>query len=96
MIILNISLVEALKIALNSIILLFIVLIVLMIVVSLFKYIPKVDALANKQKKKASHSHKYTAFDEMDEDMQVAVLTATICYKNEIKNDVKLKSVRKL
>jgi hypothetical protein len=94
MIFLDISLVEALKIAFNSIILLFIVLIVLMIVVSLFKYIPKADAFALRHIKNASH--KYTAFDKMDEDMQVAVLTATICYKHEIKIDVKLKSVRKL
>ncbi len=94
MIILNISIVEALLIALNSIILLFVVLIILMLVVRFFKYIPKVVSLIDKLKRKVRH--KYTAFDEMDEDMQVAVLTASICYKNEVKNDVKLKSVRKL
>lgn len=95
MIILDISLIEALKIALNSIILLFIVLGLLMVIVILFKLIPKVEIFANKHRKHADQ--KYRGFSEMDEDMQVAVLTATICYKNEIKDsDVKLKSVKKI
>lgn len=95
MIILDISLSDALKIAFNSIILLFIVLGVLMLIVFLFKFIPEVEIFAKKHKKKTDR--KYRTFSEMDEDMQVAVLTATICYKNEVKDhDVKLKSVKKI
>lgn len=34
--------------------------------------------------------------EEMDEDMQIAVLIATIDYQNETKKDVRLKNVRKI
>ncbi len=91
----NISMSETLQITISSMLIVFIVLVLLMFIVSLFKYIPEVERINANFKRRKKHV-KYIPFEEMDEDMQVAVLVATINYQQKTKNDVVLKSVRKL
>lgn len=91
----NISMSETLQITISSMLIVFIVLVLLMFIVSLFKYIPEVERI-NANFKRRKKRPKYIPFEEMDEDMQVAVLVATINYQQKTKNDVVLKSVRKL
>ena len=89
----DISYIEALQITINCMLIVFFVLLILMGIVSLFKYIPEIKFLNKKQNKKKS---KYVPFNEMDEDMQVAALVATIEYKKETEKEVKLKSIRRI
>ena len=52
---------------------------------------------ANKKvEKRTENVAKPTQFDENDEDMVAAVLVATIDYRNEINQDVKLVSVKEI
>ena len=90
----NIDLLEALNITIMSMGIVFLVLIVLMFVIWLFKFIPNNEKLGKKFKRK--RKNRYVDFEKMDDDMKAAVLVATIKYQQETKNDVVLKSVRKL
>lgn len=90
----NITLLETLQITVMSMGIVFLVLVLLMLVVHLFKYIPNVESVNTKFRKRPKP--KFVPFEEMDEDMQVAVLVATIDYQKKTKNDVQLKSVRKI
>jgi len=49
-----------------------------------------------KERKQAEIPAKPTQFNENDEDMVAAVLVATIDYRNEINQDVKLVSVKEI
>lgn len=89
----DISYLEALQITINCMLIVFFVLLLLMGVVSLFKYIPEIKLWNKKNTKKRQ---KYVPFDEMDDDMKVAALVATIHCKNETKGEVKLKSIRRI
>ena len=51
---------------------------------------------AKKPAKPAETSAKPTQFNEKDEDMVAAVLVATIDYRNEINQDVRLVSVKEI
>ena len=55
----------------------------------------EIDA-AKKPAKKEEIAAKPAQFNENDEDMVAAVLVATIDYQNEIKQDVKLVSVKEI
>lgn len=90
----DISLLETIQISVSSLLIVFFVLIIIMFLVSLFQYIPDGGRITHKYKK--HKKAKYVPFEEMDDDMQVAVLVATINYQQKTKNDVVLKSVRKL
>lgn len=89
----DITFLEALQITISCMLIVFFVLLILMGVVSLFKYIPEVKLKNRKNTKKQS---KYIPFDEMDEDMKVAALVATIECKEQTKKEVKLKSIRRI
>lgn len=88
-----ISYLDALQITINCMLIVFFVLLILMGVVSLFKYIPEIKLWNKKNTKKRQ---KYVPFEDMDEDTKVAVLVATIHAKNETNNEMKLKSVRRI
>ena len=89
----DINLAEALQITINCMLIVFIVLVILMGLVSLFKYLPETKIRTHSHKVKKD---KYVSFCEMDEDMKVAALVATIKYKEETKKEVKLKSIRRI
>lgn len=89
----DISFYEALQITITCMIIVFVVLVILMFLVSLFKYLPQTEL---RQKTKSPKRDKYVSFDDMDEDMKVAALVATINYKEETKKEVKLKSIRRI
>ena len=55
----------------------------------------EIDA-KKKSEKNTENSAKTFQFNENDEDMVAAVLVATIDYRNEIKKDVKLVSVKEI
>jgi len=65
-----------------------------MSILYLFKYIPEVEGLSKKYGRK--RKRKYVVFENMDEDMQVAVLVATVFCKKELNTDVVLKSVKRV
>lgn len=90
----EITLLETLQITIMSMGIVFVVLIILMTIVYLFKYIPNVERINTKFRKRQKPT--FIPFEEMDEDTQVAVLVATIDYQKKTKNDVQLKSVRKI
>jgi len=90
----DITLIETLKITISSMLIVFVVLLILMFMVSLFKYIPEVEAITKKYGKKNKRT--YVNFENMDEDMKVAVLVATITCKQELQSDIVLKSVKQL
>ena len=86
----EITLKETLEITFSSMIIVFSILALIMAVIYLFKFLPeeKQDLIP---KKKES-----IPFEEMDEDMKVAVLVATIECQNEYKKNVRLKSVKRI
>lgn len=90
----DINLLETLEITISSMATVFLILLLLTGIVTLFKFIPEVESLTKKYNKK--RKQKYVTFNQMDEDMQVAVLVATIKCKKDSNSDVVLKSVRKL
>ena len=90
----NINLAETLEITISSMFIVFLILILLAFIVSLFRFIPDIERLKQKHKKK--RKQKYISFEDMDEDKRVAVLVATVVCKNNLQSDVVLKSVRKL
>lgn len=90
----NIDLWETLEISISSMVIVFLVLIILMGIVSLFRFIPSEHRFTHKYDKK--RRRKYIPFEEMDDDMKAAVLVATIEAKQNNDKDVELKSVRKL
>ncbi len=89
----DINLLEALQITIICMLIVFTVLLILMGIVSLFKYLPQKEI---RQKISSKDNHKYVEFDEMDEDMKVAALVATINYKEKTTKEVKLKSIRRI
>jgi hypothetical protein len=89
----NISIMDTLEITLVSMMIVFSILILLSIMVSLFKYLPNSERLNKKFKRK---KRSFVNFDKMDEDMQVAALVATIDYREEIKGEVRLKSIKRI
>ena len=90
----DITLLETLEITISSMLIVFMILLLLAGVVSLFKYIPDSATLTKKYKRK--RNRKFVSFENLTEEMKVAVLMATICCKEEFKKDVVLKSIRKL
>lgn len=90
----TIDLGEALEITVSSMFIVFLILILLAFIVSLFKYIPNIERITKKYNKKPKAE--YFSFESMEEDMKVAVLVATVACKSDVKSDVELKSVRKL
>jgi Na+-transporting methylmalonyl-CoA/oxaloacetate decarboxylase gamma subunit len=89
----DINLAEALQITINCMLIVFMVLVILMGLVSLFKYLPQTEIRTKSHKVKKD---KYVSFDEMDDDMKVAALVATINYKEQTNKEVKLKSIRRI
>ncbi len=89
----NITLIETMQITLISMLIVFSILILLSFLVSLFKYLPDSERINKKYKRK---KRSYVNFDKMDEDMQVAALIATIDYREEIKKEVRLKSIKRI
>ena len=90
----EIDLLEAINISISSMLIVFIILLLIMGILMLFKYIPELEYVTNKYRK--NHREKFVPFEKMDDDMKVAVLVATIDYKKTTTNDVVLKSVKKL
>lgn len=88
--------------AIASILLVFVVLIIIIAITHLiFKLLGYIDLKKeiDEAKKSANLNEKPAEtqkFDENDEDMVAAVLVATIDYRNEIKQDVKLVSVKEI
>lgn len=89
----NITLLETLEVTIISMLIVFSILIILSIVVGLFKYLPKSDRINKKYKRK---KRSFVNFDKMDEDMQVAALIATIDYREQVKCEVRLKSIKRI
>lgn len=89
----NITLLETLEITIISMLIVFSILITLSLVVGLIKYLPNYDRINKKYKRK---KRSYVNFDKMDEDMQVAALIATIDYREEVKCEVRLKSIKRI
>lgn len=85
---------EALEITVSSMLIVFAILLLLAGMVSLFRYIPEVERLTQKYRRK--RKPKYIPFEKMNEDMQVAVLVATIKCQQDTKKDVYLKSIREI
>lgn len=85
---------ETLQITLISMLIVFSILILLSLIVSLFKYLPESKRITKKYKRKKKRS--FVNFDKMDEDMRVAALIATIDYREEIKSEVRLKSIKRI
>lgn len=89
----NLSLMETLEITLISMFIVFSILILLSMVVGLFKYLPDWKRINKKYKRKKSS---FVNFEKMDDDMRVAALVATIDYREEIKKEVRLKSIKRI
>ena len=85
-----------------SILLVFLVLIIIIALTHLiFKLLGYIDLKKEIDEKKkgqtsANNTVNNSVFDENDEEMVAAVLTATIDYRNECKQDVKLVSVKEI
>ena len=86
----NITFPEAVGITISSMAIVFTILIIIMFIIYLFKFIP--SPVEDKQVKPL----KSIPFEDMEEDMKVAVLVATIDYQKQTSNNVVLKSVRKI
>ena len=88
--------------ALVSILMVFVILLLIIgITHLLFKALGYLDIKkeadkAKKAQKEPETTAKPTLFDENDEDMVAAVLVATIDYRNEINQDVKLVGVKEI
>ncbi len=96
-----ITLADAGIVALVCIAIVFLMLVLLCLIVSLFKYLPK----KNENKKEtvakplpvvSAPQKAFTMADIKDEDMMVAALVATIDYHNETKEDVRVVSVKQI
>ena len=87
----DISFTETLSITFISMLIVFGTLILIMGVIMLFRFLPQEDPTPVVKK-----PVKYIPFEEMDEDMKVAVLVATIDAQQEYNQEVVLKSVRKI
>jgi len=90
----HLTFLETLEITIISMVIVFSILILLSLVLSLFKYLPTSDRITKKYKRKKRRS--FVNFDKMDEDMRVAALVATIDYREEVKMEVRLKSVKRV
>ncbi len=88
------TLFETLEITIISMIIVFSILILLSFVLSLFKYLPTSERITKKYKRKKRRT--FVNFGKMDEDMRVAALVATIDYREEVKMEVRLKSVKRV
>ena len=78
----------------------FLMLILLCLIVSAFKYLPKKEenkeTVAKPQPVVSAPQKAFTMEDIKDEDMMVAALVATIDYHNETKEDVRVVSVKQI
>ena len=85
-----------------SLIAILIVFVVLIIIIGAVKLMEVVYRSATKNKKQASVEEESAPVEEAknttieDDDMMVAALIATIDYSNEVKTDVKLKSINRI
>ena len=85
---------DALLITLFTMSLVFLILLFLMFTISAFKYLKftkEKSPIVNEAPDKGVLN-----WDEMDEDMRVAALVATIDYNTETKEDAKLVSIKKI
>ena len=78
----------------------FLMLVLLCLIVSAFKYLPKKEekkeTVAKPQPVVSAPQKAFTMDDIKDEDMMVAALVATIDYHNETKEDVRVVSVKQI
>lgn len=78
----------------------FLMLVLLCLIVSAFKYLPKKgekkETVAKPQPVVSAPQKAFTMEDIKDEDMMVAALVATIDYHNETKEDVRVVSVKQI
>ena len=78
----------------------FLMLILLCLIVSAFKYLPKKEekkeTVVKPQPVVSAPQKAFTMDDIKDEDMMVAALVATIDYHNETKEDVRVVSVKQI
>lgn len=95
---LDLSIGQTLLIALVCIIIVFAMLALLWGIVSLFKFLPKPKEKVKKDKKPQANDVKpaLKIEDIKDEDMMVAALVASIEYRNEVKEDVRVVSIKEL
>ena len=92
---------EAAVVSVICVLIVFSMLALLWGIVSLFKYIPSKDGKAEPAKPQVKQpvvqqQKAFTMDDIKDEDMMVAALVATIDYRNEVKEDVKVINVREV
>ena len=97
----DISIVDALIITLVCMIIVFVMLALLWGIVTLFKFIPAKKEKAKAEKKVVSQPQQTARpalkmSDIKDEDMMVAALVATIDYHEEIKEDVRVVSIKEI
>ena len=82
------------------IVIVFLMLVLLCLIVSAFKYLPKKEkkkeTVAKPQPVVSAPQKAFTMDDIKDEDMMVAALVATIDYHNETKEDVRVVSVKQI
>ena len=97
-----ITLADAGIVALVCIAIVFLMLVLLCLIVSAFKYLPKKEekketvAKSQPQPVVSAPQKAFTMDDIKDEDMMVAALVATIDYHNETKEDVRVVSVKQI
>lgn len=97
-----ITLADAGVVALVCIAIVFLMLVLLCLIVSAFKYLPKKEekketvAKSQPQPVVSAPQKAFTMDDIKDEDMMVAALVATIDYHNETKEDVRVVSVKQI
>lgn len=94
----NLSIGQTLLIALVCIVIVFLMLALLWGIVSLFKFLPKPKEKVKEDKKPQANDVKpaLKIEDIKDEDMMVAALVASIEYRNEVKEDVRVVSIKEL
>ena len=85
----NFTFLDGLKITIPSILIVFLILIVLLFIISFFKYLPK-DKIVEKTKKSMAINK------SNDEDEMVAMLMASIVAKEDLAGDVKIKSIKRI
>ena len=84
-----------------SLVCILIVFVILTIIYLIVAGVNKIKALDDKEEQieentNAKTQERVLSMEEMDEDMQIAVLIATIDYQNETEKDVRIKNVRKI
>ena len=80
-----------------SILMVFLILVIVSTIVSLFKYLKLKDKKEERVTVKQEEVRKQIKLEDIkDEDMMVAALIATIDYASEIKEDVHLVSIREI